>query len=315
MDSTKVIGSFWLRSRNSGDTAYDFDTYNLTSGLGISKSSKSITSYIPPMQAFWIRVKQGQSPANLSFSNTMCGHKNTSNNIFRAPSKSNQTQQVLYLQVSNGVNMDETILAFNSNASNGYDAYDSPKMAINSPSIPELFTMVDSEQLAINGMNSIPYDAEINLGFTTGTAGTFSIKASQLVNFDPTVSIYLKDYNNLANTPVQLTADAVYTFSSTITSNNNSRFALVFRAPSIATGINPDCNTNEWISIRNGQLLINGAELNGAMLEVFNAVGQKLISKNLTAKNVQLNSSLNAGVYFVKVTNEGKSITRKIIIN
>ena len=51
------------------------------------------------------------------------------------------------------------------------------------------------------------------------------------------------------------------------------------------------------------------------MLEVFNAVGQKVISKNLTSANALLNNNLAAGAYLVKLTNEGKSITRKIIID
>ena len=53
---------------------------------------------------------------------------------------------------------------------------------------------------------------------------------------------------------------------------------------------------------------------NGATLEVFNAVGQKVISRNLTELSVQPNN-LPAGAYMVKVTYGGKSITRKIILD
>ena len=106
-----------------------------------------------------------------------------------------------------------------------------------------------------------------------------------------------------------------YSFSSAITTNNTSRFALIFKAPSVATGINFESNSNVWISTRNGEIMINGTLGSGARLEVFNAIGQKVISKNLNKSNVQQNNSLVAGAYLIKVTNEGKSVIKKIIID
>ncbi len=211
--------------------------------------------------------------------------------------------------------MDETILAFNPNASNGTDAYDTPKMGINSASIPEIYTVVVNEQLAINGMNSIPYDTEIPLGFTTGTAGTFSIKASQLVNFDSSVNIYLKDYNDLVNTPVQLTSDAVYNFSSNVTTNNTSRFALLFKSPSVTTEINPTEKNNIWISARNRQIVLETNFTGETSVSVYNAVGLKICSNNYSKSKVQLGTSFAPGVYMVSVNNSGKTITKKVIID
>ena len=317
LDTTNVLGSFWLRSKNATDTAYDFDTYNLKSGLGISKSGKAISSYIPPMQSFWVRVKQGQGPASLSFSNAMCDHINTPDNLFRAPSASNAVQQVLNLRISNGLNTDETILAFNPNASNGNDAYDTPKMAINSMSIPEIYTVIDTEQYAINGMNSIPFDTEIPLGFTTGQAGSnFSIKASQISNFDSTVKIYLKDYNNLSNTPIELTAETAYTFSSDVTANNSSRFALIFKSASVATVINGTENKNSWLSISgSNQIIVNATPNVESSVAIYNTVGQKLFSKTLNSTSTNLRTTLQSGVYLVTLTTAGRSVTKKVIID
>ncbi|MEI7527085.1 MAG: T9SS type A sorting domain-containing protein, partial [Mariniphaga sp.] len=317
LDTTANIwGSYWLRTRNSGNTAYAFDTYNLTSALGTFLSGKPATSYIPPMQSFWVRVKQGGGSPTISFTNTMRSHINNANNVFRAPSANQQTQQVLYLDVTNGENMDQTILAFNPNASNGLDAYDSPKMSNGSASIPEIFTSVGSDQLAINGMNSIPYDTEIPIGFTTGTAGTFSIKASQLSNFENGTKIILKDYQD-SNNPVitSLSDGSSYTFSSVVTTNNSSRFALIFKAPSSTTGINPETINNLWFSTQNGQIMINGVNGNGARLEVYNAVGQKVFLGNLTSSNTPLNTKFAAGTYLVKLSSNGYSLTKKIVID
>ena len=160
-------------------------------------------------------------------------------------------------------------------------------------------------------MSSISTDTEIPLGFTTGQAGTFTIKASQISNFDPSVNIYLKDNNDLLNTAVQLTADAAYTFSSDITTNNTSRFVVIFKAPSITTGINQGSNANVRISTNsNNQVVING----GGSVAIYNAVGQKLSARNLTANTTVLETPLQSGVYLVAVTNAGKTLTQKVII-
>ena len=163
-------------------------------------------------------------------------------------------------------------------------------------------------------MNNIPYDTEIPLGFSTGTAGDFSLKASQIVNFDPSVNIYLIDKNNGTNTP--LTQDAVYTFSSGITTNNTSRFALLFRSSALSTGLNPTDTGSFWISTNaNGQIQINGIPGGTSTVAVYNAVGQKLICKNLTSTIHALETELVPGVYFVTVSTNGRSITRKVLIN
>jgi len=149
----------------------------------------------------------------------------------------------------------------------------------------------------------------------TIAAGTFSIKASQIANFETGTKIILKDYADLNNPVItDLTNGSSYSFSSDATNNNTNRFMLTFKAPSVATGINPESNSNVWISTRNGQLVVNGVA-NGAMLEVFNAVGQKVISKNLGNTNMLLNNNFATGAYLVRLTNEGKSIIRKIIID
>ncbi|MFZ4799255.1 MAG: hypothetical protein ACOYMA_17280, partial [Bacteroidia bacterium] len=90
----------------------------------------------------------------------------------KAPTLSNSTQQVLRLQVSNGTNNDEAIIIFNEDALNGYDDFDSPKMSNGNVAIPEIYTMAGSEQLVINGLNSITTNEVVPLGFYTGQANT-----------------------------------------------------------------------------------------------------------------------------------------------
>ncbi|MFZ4726625.1 MAG: hypothetical protein ACOYMD_14420, partial [Paludibacter sp.] len=90
----------------------------------------------------------------------------------KAPKYSNTIQQVLRLQVSNVTNNDEAIIIFNEDAQNGYDDFDSPKMSNANVAIPEIYTMAGSEQLVINGLNSITTNEVVPLGFYTGQANT-----------------------------------------------------------------------------------------------------------------------------------------------
>ena len=310
--SSNLDKSIWYRTQKNTTTTYYFDTYNTLGKQGTNNSTNvaHISGTVAPLQAFWVHVSNGQSSASINFDNSYRTHANA-DTLNPLKVKNQVAQASLHLQVSNGVNSDETLIYSDPNASNGYDMYDSQKMSNVSASIPELYTLAGTELLAINGMNTIPYDFEIALGFSTLASGDFSIKASQFSNFTSGTQIILKD--NMLNAQQDLTV-ADYLFTSDATTNNTSRFTLIFHAPSVSTGINTQNNDNVWISTRNGQLVVNGIS-KGATLEVFNALGQKVISRNLTGTNAQLNNNLVTGAYLVKLTNEGKSITKKIIID
>ena len=312
-DTVHLESSYWLRSRNAGNSAYVFDTYNLkTPAASISLSGKPLVGVISPMQSFWVRIKNGFNSGSLTFRNSKRSHIDDSNNILRVPVAKTMTQSLLRLQVSNGLNYDETVLYSNTDASNGFDDYDSRKYSNGSASIPEIFTTTGSDQLAINGMNSIPYDTEIPLGFSTGSIGNFSIKASQILNFDRGTQVILRD--KLFNAEQDLTASD-YTFNSDISETTN-RFSLIFKAPSVSTGISNYSNNNVWIyKNANNQIMLNGTPTSESSVSVYNISGQKMIVQKLTEKNTLLQSQLDGGVYLVTLKNAGKTTTVKIIID
>ncbi|MEI6753037.1 MAG: T9SS type A sorting domain-containing protein [Paludibacter sp.] len=327
VSKTNLLTSIWYRSKNNiidpktGKTSYVFDTYNSVGLIGTGNNGAYVNSHIPPMQSFWVRV-QGASQATLTVDNTMRSHKGSQDNglsvvndgIFK--SKSSVTKSVLRLQVSNGTNTDEAVIYSNPGASNSFDNYDSPKMFNNTASIAEIYTVAGNEQLAINGLNTIPYDTEMNLGFSTVTAGTYSLKASQFSNFESGVRVILKDYLDKNNSVTTDLSDGTtsYSFTSEATTNT-SRFTLVFKAPSVATGINSGYVGNVWLSTNaNGQILINGVANAGTTMSVYNAIGQRLASKNMTSNINVLDNKLVPGVYTVTLTNAGKSSTTKIVV-
>ncbi|MFZ4726464.1 MAG: choice-of-anchor Q domain-containing protein, partial [Paludibacter sp.] len=203
---TEVMPSIWTRSCSAGG-AMGFDTYNSSLALGArgvsSVGHANVTQYIAPLQAFWVKVASGYTTASLTVANTLRSHTDVTDvtNKLKAPAE--QTQKVVRLLVTNDTNSDETVIAFNTNASNDFDNYDSPKMTNDNVAIPELYTLAGTEILAINGLNNYTLDEQMPLGFTTGASNNFTIKATDIRNFDADTKIILKD--NVLNTEQELT--------------------------------------------------------------------------------------------------------------
>ena len=182
-------------------------------------------------------------------------------------------------------------------------------MSNNLASIPEIYTLAGTEQVVINGLNDMTI---MTLGFTTGEANNFTIKASQFVNFVSGTQIILHD--NLLNSEQDLTVSD-YNFYSDVTINNESRFTLMVKAPSVATGINGNTNGHAWISLNgNNQIVVNGLTNAETTVTVCNEIGQKMISRQVTSTNKVLNTQFTSGVYMVTLTEAGKNSTTKVII-
>jgi len=309
---TNVSTSIWYRSKSTG--AWLWQTYNVAgAGQGVNGG----TNLIPPMQAFWVKVAAGQT-GSIGFVNNDRDHLDQSNatNRLKAPSEAEDTRKVLRLVVSNGVNADEALIYADANALNTYDMYDSNKMFGNSAAVPEIFTVLGTEELAINGFNTLADNQQLALGFKTTAANTFSIRASEVKNFATDTKVILID--NVLSTEADLTAGTAYSFSSDVV-NDATRFNLIFRTSGVATGVDADLNASNVIVFKdaNGKINIqhDGLTANQGLITVYNALGQRLISTATTANRTMISQSFDAGVYFVTLNVAGRNTTNKVIIN
>ena len=187
-------------------------------------------------------------------------------------------------------------------------------MSNNNAAIPEIYTSVNGQNLVINGLNSIPLNTELPLGFSTGQQNTFSIKASQLSNFDPGTQLILKD--NVLGTQTDLTDGSAYSFSSDVT-NSSTRFSVLFKSASLTTGIDPSLDNSVSV-YRNeqNQIAVNYfGNVSHAEVSVYNVAGQKLVSKQLSGTTTIINTLLGSGVYMVRVTKAGVNTTKEVILN
>jgi len=307
----------WYRTQSTGTSpTYYFETVNTTSGVGTNDAGTGmVTGSIPPMQAFWIKTNAGTT---VTFTNAMRSHAGnvttSDGTVPTTPLKARAvaSQQLVRLQISNGTNNDETVIYSDPNAQNGFDVYDSPKMSNVNPLIPEIYTTAGTEKLVINGMNAIPLNQEIGLGFVPGSATSFSLKANEISNIPSDVKVILKDNVTLSETDLT-DGTSVYEFTPETTTGN--RFSVIFRTSSTVTGIDTNIGGDLSIGIdANNQIRVNGSKMNGGSVTVFNAIGQRLASAPINGTGTVIRQSLSSGVYLVTVTNAGSKTTKKVII-
>lgn len=310
-----VDGTMWYRTKvktsiDPAPVTYEYKFWTVTgagdAGVG---SPAEATKDIPPMQAFWVRAKTIGS-TSLTLNSTMRAHAPASNKMLKAQAAKNTEMPLVRLQVSNGTNTDEAVIYFSANASNGRDGYDAPKMSNDNTAIPEIYTTLGAEQMVINGMNTIPMDQEIGLGFVAGDASSFSIKANEVSNLPSDVKLILKDNVTKAETDV---TDGVSTYEFSPVATTDNRFSVIFRSAGATTGLNKQVNNSLLVysNVPNQiTVLNNNLSKVGAILSVYNAVGQKLLSQQIIGTTTQINGNFTAGVYMVTLND----ITKKVVV-
>lgn len=305
--------TIWVRTNagnvNSGGNAdWKFLTYNGHSGEVVPLSANLTGGIIPPMQAFWVKAKES---GTLTLDSKLT-RSHQSSNPLKAPAVKKSDRQRIRLEISNGTTTDETLMYFDGDASNAFDAYDSPKFAETKD--VQVYTTVGTEKLVINGLSTITDNLLIPLGIKASQAGTFTLKPIQLDNMTSDTKVYLVD----GQSQTELELNKEYTFTSDAT-DNSSRFSLLFKAPSLTTQIENIANKPAFNVYRNtnGLLAVTIYEtLNStSKLTISNQLGQKLSEKTITENTSIINEPLTAGVYFVTVSSKGKNKTQKVVIN
>jgi len=313
VSTTGLESSIWYRSFNSTSNIMAFDTYNAFTGEGISLGSDgaSLTNYLSPMQAFWVRASLDDVSGNLALTNAMRSHQASTIKL-RATEDSVCTPKIR-LQISNGRGIDQTLIGIYPEAKDAFEKHDSHKMFNDNDSIPEIYTFAGNEQVAINGLAPFEGNKEMALGFKTGKPGIFTIKAMEMNNLDAGTKVILKDM--LQSVSQDLTSAPEYTFTSDAASTAD-RFTLTIQK--VATKLDEvQKATFEIRNIGHQQMEIALQNLNGkqAEISVYSTLGQKVMTTTSNSSLLTLNRNFKPGVYVVKVNADGYQVSKKIIIN
>jgi autotransporter-associated beta strand protein len=303
-----VSSTIWYRTKNKGN-AYVFATYNATGDIVSDNSSiVPVTKMIPPMQGFWVLASD---TTHLNLTNDVRAHGDAATNLLKSASVDNQ---VIRLNVSNGSSTDETVLYAREDASNAFDRFDSPKM-FETNGTPQIYTSVANEKLVINGLNSFKPGMEIPVAFTTASAGTFSLQASELTNLNSDLQVILKD--KMTSKRLDLTDGSAYTFTSDAVTGSD-RFTLLLNLANAPTALNTTDTEASVLVYRNSANRIEvtfGKAFNNATVTVYNIIGKRVAEQTISGEQTEISTQLGSGIYVVQVKNAGKTVSKKVMIN
>ena len=280
-----------------------FYTYN--GGLGTGDA----TRYIPPMQAFWVRVTSGQTSGKLKCTNNVRVH-NTHNIYKSAPF--NNTLHMTLSKISNGLT-DDTYIRFNPDATDGFDyQYDAYKMFAIDTAYPQVYTNNGLDDIAINNLSELIGERVIPLGFKTTASGQFTFTADMVSSFtDNGNTVYLKDL--ITGTFQNLSLNNTYQFYSDATSGLN-RFTIHFN-PSI-TNIKQDVKNQIQIYASSNEIHIDALDMLDGDVSVYDILGQVIATKHLSGSTSGIIAlEDNDAIYVVKYTTGSQTIIKKIFIN
>ena len=169
-----------------------------------------------------------------------------------------------------------------------------------------IYTVLGTENLALNSQPEITYGVEIPVGMNLA-AGTYTVSANEFSNFAEGTKAQLLD--KATGTLTDLTT-ASYNFTLTEALNSNTRFALVFpqNAP---TGVDNAGAGDVTVFTRSSRIVVSAGEAaQGSMIYVFNGVGQRLAAQAVSGTVNEIGRTFPAGVYVVKVNNT----TAKVVV-
>lgn len=202
-DNEHIEPSYWYRSKMNN--RYVFDTYNIAGGISTSNSGHIVNQWIPPMQAFWLKLKPGNQNSILTFNQFLKGHQDNINNIFRI--KNNDLIPVLRITISAEEEKDESVVYMYPDASDEIDKFDSYKLSdLNSP--VEIFSIYGQSKLAINGIKQTDSDffynaaeKEVRIGVKCKKNEKHTIQFNQS-NFSSENTLVFKDQLKNLEIPV-----------------------------------------------------------------------------------------------------------------
>ncbi|NOX47880.1 MAG: hypothetical protein GXO89_12970 [Chlorobi bacterium] len=173
-------------------------------------------------------------------------------------SNSIQIDNLLRLTVEGNTYSDQTLILFIAGATEGFDSdYDAYKLS-GILAAPQFYSIITCCNLAVNALPvPIPSDYSVQMGFDVGVETTYTISATDLYTFDPSVSIHLLDSRD--NVLIDLLVDSVYSFTAA-PGDDSKRFKVYFNktseflnlnvlleGPFNGTDMNTELNDNNYI--------------------------------------------------------------------
>jgi hypothetical protein len=288
----------------------DISMYNLIGGTPAASDPGTSTTpngYISTGQGFGIKAN---ASGTATFTNSM--RRTTDNNTLRGVEI---IRDRLWLTVSNDTYemQNTTLIGFTREATAGFDnGFDSRRLA----TVVSLFSHLEDgiKEFGIQTREEFDVDQKIPLGFSTlideELTYTISIHEIDGINLD-NASVYL--FDKLLNTMTNL-SETDYEFRSSKESYSN-RFVLMFKDKYTFDDPNQMLNAiNLYPNPASSLLNIDAPLLDITRVEVFDLSGRKMSDQLVTDSDDLIidMSSFRSALYFVKITTDSGTVTKRI---
>lgn len=194
-------------------------------GFGSNGGSNNIAS----SQAFWVQTNAASPSVILTETS-----KTAVDGAFLK-----QNNGPLTFNVQNGYGTDQTIINFESNATNNFDAlYDALKLGSTNPNLPYISSLIPTNS-AEYSINQLP-EQEINIfiKIKTGVSGIHNITISGITNYNQSPCLLLEDLFTGMIYDLKVTSSfSAYIYDTTLA----PRFLLKFGAPIEVSSTNLSC--------------------------------------------------------------------------
>lgn len=322
LTKTGLTDAYYVWDSNMG-TAQNRGSYVVYStSTGSNNTGSAVSKYIQPGQAFFVKNTTLGTAGTLTFKETDKLGTNI-NNFYKTTTSTLSRLELQVFQTSeialSPYPIDAAVTVFDNQFTNDIENGDVVKMNSGSENISffnsNASLAIDARPQMVNtdvlSVQLIQFQANNNYTFRT-----------YFNNFDPTstpflVDTYLNQYIPLSNTGA---TDVAFVTTSDPLSYGTNRFKIVFQNNALN---NTDFNAENIViypnPVTNNQfnIALPGNLTGEVIVKVINTIGQTVYQTKTEAQNTLIiapNNTLSQGLYFVELTNQGKTSIKKIVI-
>ena len=310
----------WDSNMGTSDQRGRYVAYNSTTFS--NNASSSVNQYIQPGQAFFVKNTTLGTAGSITFNESDKLGTNI-NNFYRTMNTNFSRLELQVYQTSElalgGYPIDAAVSVFDNQFTNAIENGDVAKL---STGIENISFLNSNLTLTIDARPQVVPTDELQVQLQQFQANKNYTFRTHFNNFDPAttpflVDTYLNQYTALANTA---TTDVAFITTADALSYGTNRFKIVFQNNALN---NPNFNAENIVvypnPVTNNQFNIAfPSYLTGKVaIKIINTIGQTVYETKTEAQNtitITPNSILSKGLYFVELTNQGKSSTKKITI-
>jgi hypothetical protein len=320
-----VGNTMWYRTSTGSlsSSTMVFETYvaGAAGGIGTNLSGNVATKLIPPMQAFWVRVNQGQTTGSIALDNSMRAHFTSfSGSTAGLRSTNDELKVFLRMNLLQEDKKDQLIVYMNGAATNGFDILDGEKMM--QAGTPQFYTKAGDKKIVINGLNSAKKQHSLPITMELPTTGvhTFEIENLEL----ETGLVWLEDAQE--GTMEAITEGYTYQFYGEA-GINTDRFVLHFNILDNSTPAAPNYGEVNSSANFSGKGANVHAEAAGVVviklpastegvtdIQIRDAAGRVVYTGSTNTLETSVQLSQANGIYYVTLNSNAGVDVRKVFI-